>query len=65
MPNFLAVSLTVALEFIMKLATSMALSSIYVFKKWPSLKIIAIAYIYEGVEWVRTWGIKSVIVVKV
>jgi hypothetical protein len=32
-PNFLAVSLTVALLLIMKFATSTALSSMYVFKK--------------------------------
>jgi len=34
-PNFLAVSLTVALLLMMKFATSTALSSMYVFKKSP------------------------------
>ena len=44
MPNFLAVSLTVAFEVIIKLATSIALSSIYVFKPSTPKKLRLVMY---------------------
>ena len=44
MPNFFAVSLTVALVWIINSATSTARSSIYVFK--PSTPSVSLGYVY-------------------
>ena len=46
-PNFFAVSRTVALVCIIKFATSTALSSIYVFK--PSTPSVSLGYVYAKV----------------